>query len=79
MPGLKLHLGRLALDELGPERTRLRWEVDMEFHPWHPFNLLVPSFLEQFTATLKLGVSDLRTQLERFPSAHRLNHDPQPP
>jgi hypothetical protein len=79
MPGLKRHLGKLIVDELGADRTRLRWEVHMEFHAWHPFNLLLGSFLQQFEATLRRGVSELRTQLERFPASHRIDHDPIPP
>jgi hypothetical protein len=64
MPGLRDHLGRLIVDDLGDSRSRLRWEVDFEFRTAHPFRLIVPSFVRQFEGVLKDAVENLRGQLE---------------
>jgi hypothetical protein len=64
MPGLRDHLGRLVVDDLGDSRSRLRWEVDFEFKTLHPFRPLVPSFVRDFEGVLKDAVENLRGQLE---------------
>jgi hypothetical protein len=64
MPGLKAHLGKLIVDDLGNARSRLRWEVDFTFYSLHPFRLLVPSFLRTFEGMLERGVANLKTQFE---------------
>ena len=65
MPGLRDHLGKLIVDDLGDSRSRLRWEVDFEFRTLHPFRAIVPSFVRQFEGVLKDAVENLRGQLER--------------
>jgi hypothetical protein len=65
MPGLRDHLGRLIVDDLGDSRSRLRWEVDFEFRTLHPFRPFVPSFVRQFAAVLDRAVANLKGQLER--------------
>jgi hypothetical protein len=64
MPGLKAHLGKLIVDEVGKGRSRMRWEVDFVFGAFHPFRLLVPSFLKSFERVLMNAVEALRNQLE---------------
>jgi hypothetical protein len=64
MPGLRDHLGRLVVDDLGDERSRLRWEVDFEFRTVHPFRPLVPSFVRDFEGVLQKAVENLKGQLE---------------
>jgi uncharacterized protein YndB with AHSA1/START domain len=63
MPGLRDHLGTVAVDDLGDGRSRLRWEVDFEFRSLHPFRPFVPSFVRDFEDVLKRAVSDLEGQL----------------
>src|SRR5947209_11228103 len=72
MPALTSHLGRLSVDELGPNRSRLHWDVDFVFRSVHPFRLFLPSFLRQFEGVLKQAVVNLKGQLEgdRQPLAH---------
>jgi hypothetical protein len=65
MPGLRDHLGRLIVDDLGDSRSRLRWEVDFELRTLHPFRPFVPSFVRDFEGVLKSAVENLRGQLER--------------
>ncbi len=64
MPALSSHLGTVSVDHLGPDRSRLNWNVDFVFRTVHPFRLLLPSFLRQFEGVLKAGVENLRGQLE---------------
>ena len=64
MPGLRDHLGRLAVDDRGDGRSRLRWEVDFEFRTVHPFRPFVPSFVRDFEGVLKRAVTNLKAQLE---------------
>lgn len=64
MPGLASHLGKVIVDDLGDDRSRLRWEVDFVFKPYHPFRLLVPAFLREFEGVLKAGLESLKAQLE---------------
>ena len=64
MPGLRDHLGRLIVDDLGGDRSRLRWEVDFEFARVHPFRLFLPTFLRDFETVLSRGVESLKGQLE---------------
>ena len=63
MPGLRDHLGTVAVDDLGDGRSRLRWEVDFEFRTVHPFRPFVPSFVRDFGGVLKRAVTDLEGQL----------------
>lgn len=67
MPGLVEHLGRVAVDELGPDSSRLRWEVDFGFRELHPFRLLLPTFLRDFGAVLTDGVDTLSQQFAAPP------------
>jgi len=64
MPALVSHLGTVSVDALGPDRSRLNWDVDFEFRAFHPFRLFLPSFLRQFEAVLEAGVANLKRQLE---------------
>jgi hypothetical protein len=64
MPTLRCHLGTVSVDQVGPDRSRLIWNVDFVFRTVHPFRLLLPSFLRQFEGVLKAGVENLRGQLE---------------
>jgi uncharacterized protein YndB with AHSA1/START domain len=64
MPALVSHLGRISVDDLGGERSRLNWDVDFVFRTIHPFRLFLPSFLREFDAVLRTAVSDLKAQLE---------------
>ena len=63
MPGLRDHLGTVAVDDLGEGRSRLRWEVDFEFRTVHPFRPFVPSFVRDFGRVLEGAVGDLKGQL----------------
>lgn len=69
MPALVSHLGTISVDELGPDRSRLNWDVDFEFRTVHPFRLFLPSFLRQFEGVLKAAVANLKGQLETHGSA----------
>ena len=62
MPGLAEHLGRVAVDDLGAGRSRLRWEVDFGFRDLHPFRLFLPQFIRDFDAVLADGVHTLSEQ-----------------
>jgi hypothetical protein len=64
MPSLASHLGRISVDDLGQDRSRLNWDVDFVFRTVHPFRLFLPSFLRQFEAVLKAAVANLKGQLE---------------
>jgi hypothetical protein len=64
MPGLRDHLGRVAVDDLGDGRSRLRWEVDFEFRTVHPFRPFVPSFVRDFEGVLAAALDDLAVQLK---------------
>ncbi|MBV8642522.1 MAG: SRPBCC family protein [Candidatus Eremiobacteraeota bacterium] len=64
MPGLHSHLGKIIVDDLGGDRSRLRWEVDFVFRSFHPFRPFVPSFGRSFEAVLADGVATLKRQLE---------------
>jgi len=64
MPGLRDHLGRVAVDDLGDGRSRLRWEVDFEFRTVHPFRPFVSSFVRDFEGVLSEAVASLKRQLE---------------
>jgi hypothetical protein len=64
MPGLKDHLGKVIVDDLGQGRSRLRWEVDFVFKSWHPFKLFVPNMLKTFGAALSDGMDKLKAQFE---------------
>src|ERR1700730_11463409 len=64
MPALRSHLGTVSVDHLGPDSSRLNWNVDFVFRTVHPFRLLLPSFLRQFEGVLKAGVENLRGQRE---------------
>ncbi|HKP91500.1 MAG TPA: SRPBCC family protein [Thermoleophilaceae bacterium] len=64
MPGLRDHLGRVAVDDLGQDRSRLRWEVDFEFRTVHPFRPFVPSFVRDFEGVLREALASLKGQLE---------------
>lgn len=63
MPGLRDHLGRVAVDDLGDGRSRLRWEVDFEFRAVHPFRPFVPSFVRDFEGVLAAALANLTKQL----------------
>ena len=63
MPGLRDHLGRVAVDDLGDGRSRLRWEVDFEFRTAHPFRPFVPSFVRDFEGVLAAALDHLKAQL----------------
>jgi uncharacterized membrane protein len=65
MPGLVSHLGRLSVDAVDEERSRLSWDVDFAFRTVHPFRLFVPSFLRDFERVLTQGVARLKEQLEQ--------------
>jgi hypothetical protein len=64
MPALQAHLGTVSVDELGPDRSRLRWDVDFTFRTVHPFRLFLPSFLRDFEAVLTRAVANLKGQFE---------------
>jgi hypothetical protein len=64
MPALVSHLGRVSVDDLGQERSRLRWEVDFVFRTLHPFGPFVPSFVRDFEGVLASAVASLKGQLE---------------
>jgi uncharacterized membrane protein len=64
MPGLASHLGSVSVDDLGPGRSRLRWEVDFVFRTLHPFRPFVPGFVRDFEAVLARAVANLKGQLE---------------
>jgi hypothetical protein len=64
LPALVSHLGKVIVDDFGNGRSRLRWEVDFVFRTWHPFRLLVPSFLRTFHDVLTSGLANLKSQLE---------------
>jgi hypothetical protein len=64
MPALVSHLGRVSVDDLGQDRSRLRWEVDFVFRTLHPFRPFVPSFLRDFEGVLTSAVAKLKGQLE---------------
>jgi hypothetical protein len=64
MPGLVSHLGRVIVDDLGQDRSRLRWEVDFVFRTVHPFRPFVPSFVRDFEGVLTSAVANLKGQLE---------------
>jgi uncharacterized membrane protein len=67
MPGLVSHLGRVSVDDLPQDRSRLRWEVDFGFRTVHPFRPFVPSFLRDFEGVLAGAVANLKGQLEGTP------------
>lgn len=64
MPGLAAHTGKVIVDDLGNGQSRLRWEVDFVFKPWHPFQLFVPLFLQEFESVLKKAVLEIKRQME---------------
>jgi hypothetical protein len=64
MPALRDHLGRVAVDDLTDDRSRLRWEVDFDFRTIHPFRPFVPSFVRDFEDVLTRAVANLKQQLE---------------
>jgi Polyketide cyclase / dehydrase and lipid transport len=71
MPGLRDHLGRVAVDDLGGGRSRLRWEVDFEFRTVHPFRPFVPSFVRDFEGVLREALASIARQLEPRASASK--------
>ncbi len=64
MPGLLSHLGRVSVEAVAPDRSRLHWDVDFVFRTWHPFRLVLPSFLRDFEAVLTAAGQNLKAQLE---------------
>lgn len=64
MPGLLSHLGRVSVEAVTPEQSRLHWDVDFVFRTWHPFRPVVPSFLRDFEAVLRAAGLNLKSQLE---------------
>jgi uncharacterized protein YndB with AHSA1/START domain len=70
MPGLRDHLGKLIVDDLGDSRSRLRWEVDFEFRRVHPFRLFLPTFMRDFETVLSRAVGELQAQLEGQSSSY---------
>jgi len=68
-PGLLAHLGKVIVDDLGPQRSRLRWEVDFTFRTLHPLRPLVPTMMKNFEAVLNQGLANLKAQIERRAAA----------
>jgi Polyketide cyclase / dehydrase and lipid transport len=66
-PGLRDHLGKVIVEDLGGGRSRLRWEVDFMFDPSHPMHFMVPRVMRDFGAAIADGVDRLKEQMESAP------------
>lgn len=64
MPGLNDHLGKVLVEAIDPQRSRLTWSVMFDFK-LIPFGLLGGSFVKTFTAVLQAGLENLKRQLEK--------------
>ena len=69
MPGLNGHLGRVEITPQQSGACLVRWDVDFAFRTFHPFRLIVPSFVRQFEGVLQGGLKKLKAQLEAAPAA----------
>lgn len=63
-PGLRDHLGKVIVEDLGGGRTRLRWEVDFMFKQFHLLHFMVPRITRDFGAAIAAGVDTLKQQME---------------
>jgi len=63
-PGLRDHLGKVIVEDLGGGRSRLRWEVDFMFKQFHPLHFMVPRIMRDFGAAIADGVETLKQQME---------------
>jgi Polyketide cyclase / dehydrase and lipid transport len=68
-PGLRDHLGKVIVEDLGGGRSRLRWEVDFMFAQFHPLHFMVPRIMHDFGAAIADGVEALKQQMEGAPGA----------
>lgn len=67
MPGLNDHLGKVVVEMLDPQRSRLTWSVMFDFKPIS-LGLFGDSFVKGFTVVLQAGIENLKKQLE---ASHR--------
>jgi hypothetical protein len=71
MPGLRDHLGKVIVEDLGGMRSRLRWEIDFMFKRFHPIRFMVPRIMQDFGAGIAAGIDTLKAQLEGSAAATR--------
>lgn len=64
MPGLRDHLGTLAVEPLGSDRSRLTWHVDFVFSPWHPMGWFARPFTRTFGRVLDEALAEIARQME---------------
>lgn len=64
LPGLHSHLGKVILDKVDENSCQLRWEIDFEFKPNHPINLVRGLFLSQLAKGLDDGIIELKKLVE---------------
>ena len=68
-PGLVDHLGKLTVEDAGSGKTRLRWDIDFQFKPWHPFAWIASWWMRKLETQMMTGMEKLKGQLEARASA----------
>jgi hypothetical protein len=69
MPGLRHHLGTLAVEPLAADRSRLTWHIEFVYPSWHPSRLVAHFFIPTFGQVVQRALGELARQMSSSGSA----------